>query len=165
MLFSYNMEGDSDNRIVFPDVSTGVTGASYQLSTALVCNLDKVAKLRISQPATYKRLFNMTAELQDKVKKDRSWLMSVPIFDPHEVRVLTKPRPVPSHDIPRVAICDLGIALGGPLLGVLNLDAAWNYDQIGIDPDPDVHSGDSRIRAISAIMEATALTIGAELTT
>ncbi len=164
MVFGYNMANDSDDQMVFPDLSTGVTGACYQLSTALVCNLAKVAKLRETQPDAYKRLFNMTQELQNKVKKDRTWLISVPIFDPHEVKVLTKPKPAPASDIPRVAICDLGIALRGPLLGVLNLDAAWDYQNIGLDPDPDIHSGDSRIRAISGILQASALTIGAELT-
>ncbi|HUN82667.1 MAG TPA: patatin-like phospholipase family protein [Phycisphaerae bacterium] len=165
MLFTHNMQNDSDDGLVFPDLSTGVTGACYQLSTALVCNLAKVAMLRTRQPSAYRKLFNMTPELQDLVKKDRTWLMSVPIFDPYEVKVQTKPSPRQHPHIPRAALCDLGIALRGPLLGVLNLDAAWDYEQIGLDPDPDVHSGDSRIRAISAIMQAGALMIGAELTT
>lgn len=162
MLFSHNMEGDPDDRLVFPDLSTGVAGACYQLRTTLVCNLEKVAKLRATNLKLYNRLFNMTNVMQNRIKQDRTWLMSVPIFDPHEVRVLTQPQQAATT--PR-ATCDLGIGLRGPLLGVLNIDAAWSYDRIGLDPDPDIHSTDSRIRAISAIMQAGALTLGAALTT
>jgi predicted acylesterase/phospholipase RssA len=166
LVYKFNMQGDSDENLVFPTLSTGVVGACYQLSTALVCNLAKVAKLRQDQPDVYKALFGMPQELQDKVKKDRTWLMSVPIFDPHEIRVVPKRRAGPiGGDVQRVAISDLGIGLHGPLLGVLNLDAAWDYATISLDPDSDIHSGDPRIRAIADIMQAEALTIGAELTT
>ena len=166
MIYSVNMDGDPDNGLEFPRLMMGVTGACYQLSTALVCNLEKIAKLREGQPSAYKALFGMPPDLQAKVKKDRTWLMSVPIFDPHEVRVRPKQRAAPgSTDVQRVAISDLGMGLSGPLLGVLNLDAAWDYQTIGLNPDPDVHSGDDRIRAISDIMQADALTIGAELAT
>lgn len=166
MIYSVNMDGDSDNGLEFPRLTMGVTGACYQLSTALVCNLEKIAKLREGQPSVYKALFGMPPDLQAKVKKDRTWLMSVPIFDPHEVRVRPKQRAAPgSTDVQRVAISDLGMGLSGPLLGVLNLDAAWDYQTIALNPDPDVHSGDDRIRAISDIMQADALTIGTELAT
>lgn len=166
MVFSYNMQGDSDENLVFPDLSTGVTGACYQLSTALVCNLAKVARLRQGERNQYSALFGMPAALQNKVKQDRSWLMSVPIFDPHEVQILPKHRAPPgAGEVQRAALSDLGIGLRGPLLGVLNLDAAWDYARIGLDPDTDLQSGDPRIRAISDIMQASALTIGSELTT
>src|SRR5258706_13389858 len=91
MLFSYNMDNDSDDKLEFPDLSTGVTGACYQLSTTMVCNLEKVAMLRTTRPQAYNRLFNMNPMLQNRIKKDRTWLMTVPIFDPHEVRVLNRP--------------------------------------------------------------------------
>ncbi len=160
MVYSYNMEGDSDKDLVFPSLSMGVTGACYQLSTALVCNLAKVARLRLEQPDTYKALFEMPAALQDKVKKDRTWLMSTPIFDPQEVRVVA----TRTHAAVPVASA-LGMCLRGPVLGVLNLDAAWDYEKIELNPDSDVHSGDVRIRAIADIMQAQALTIGPELAT
>jgi hypothetical protein len=160
LTYSYNMEGDSDKDLVFPSLSMGVSGNCYQLSTTLVCNLAKVAKLRDEQPDTYRALFEMPAALQDKVKKDRTWLMSTPIFDPQEVRVVgtRTPTAVP-------VASDLGIGLRGPVLGVLNLDAGWDYAKIELSPDSDVHSGDARIRAIADIMQAEALTIGAELAT
>ncbi|QPF93319.1 patatin-like phospholipase family protein [Bradyrhizobium commune] len=163
MLFSHNMENDDDDKIQFPDLSTGVTGACYQLSTTLVCNLEKVAQLRATNLAAYNRLFNMTDAMQNRIKKDRTWLMSVPIFDPHEVKVL--PQAARMRRPAAIATCDLGIGLRGPLLGVLNIDAAWNYGRIDLNPDPDLQSADSRIRAISAIMQAGALTIGSALTT
>ncbi len=166
MLFSHNMDGDADDGLVFPNLSTGVAGACYQTSTTLVCNLEKVAQLRATNLRTYNRLFNMTDEFQKAIRRDRTWLMSVPIFDPHEVRILTQAAQARAWpDMPRVATCDLGIGLRGPLLGVLNIDAGWSYKAIDLDPDPDLQSNDSRIRAISAIMQAGALTIGAALTT
>lgn len=166
MLFSHKMTGDPDDKLVFPNLSTGVAGACYQLSTTLVCNLEKVKLLRTSNRAAFNRLFNMTDEMQMTVRQDRTWLMSVPIFDPHEVRVLTQAAQARQWpDIPRIATSDIGIGLRGPLLGVLNIDAGWKYDEIDLNPDPDLQSTDSRIRAISAIMQAGALTIGAALTT
>jgi hypothetical protein len=92
--------------------------------------------------------------------------MSMPIFDPQEVRVLvTRRRPSVAPHVQRVAIRELGIALGGPVLGVLNLDAGWDYARVRVDPDPDMQISDPRIRAVSDIMQVAALTIGTELTT
>jgi hypothetical protein len=166
LVFSYNMAGDSDEHLVFPELSMGVTGACYQLSTALICNLAKVAQLRAQHPNQFNALFGMPAALQAQVKADRTWLMSVPIFDPREVRILPKRRAAQvAGEVQRTALSDLGIGLRGPLLGVLNLDAAWDYQAIGLDPDTDAQTGDSRIRAIADIMQANALTIGSELAT
>jgi predicted acylesterase/phospholipase RssA len=167
MVLSVNMEGDSDHGLELPSLTSGVTGACYQLSTAIVCNLQKVAQLRSDPHDTfYKALFDMPIELQRKVKADRTWLMSMPIFDPQEVRVLaTRRRPAVAAEVPRAAIRELGIALSGPVLGVLNLDAAWDYAGVRLDPDPDVQISDPRIRAIADIMQVAALTIGTELAT
>ena len=33
----------------------------------------------------------------------------------------------------------------GPIVGIVNVDAGWNYDAIGLDPRPDVHASDPRI--------------------
>jgi predicted acylesterase/phospholipase RssA len=167
MAVSVNMEGDSDDKLELPSLTSGVTGACYQLSTAVVCNLQKVAQLR-GDPGNsfYQSLFDMPPELQRKVKSDRTWLMSMPIFDPQEVRVgSTRRRQSVGADVHRVAIRELGIALSGPILGVLNLDAAWDYGRVRVNPDPDMQIADVRIRAISDIMQVAALTIGAELAT
>jgi hypothetical protein len=77
----------------------------------------------------------------------------------------TRRRPAVAAEVPRAAIRELGIALSGPVLGVLNLDAAWDYAGVRLDPDPDVQISDPRIRAIADIMQVAALTIGTELAT
>jgi len=165
MVFSMNMDDDSDDNLEFPDLSSGLTGTCYQLRTRLVCNLEKIARLRQTQPTEYKRLFGMTEELQGKVRKDRTWMASVPIFDPYEIKVLHTRREIRvDYPIHLVATHNVGITLGGPVLGVLNVDTAWNYPRLGLDPDPDIHFSDPRIRAILDIMHARALTIGSELT-
>jgi hypothetical protein len=108
----------------------------------------------------------MTDELQSRIKKDRIRMASVPIFDPYELKVLTTRRETEfDYPIHVVATHNVGITLSGPVLGVLNLDAAWDYAGLGLDPDPDIHFSDPRVRAILDIVHARALTVGAELTT
>jgi hypothetical protein len=53
--------------------------------------------------------------------------------------------------------------MDGAVLGVLNLDAGWNYAAMGLDPDPDVHFSDTRIQAVVNLMQSTAFGIAGAL--
>jgi len=49
--------------------------------------------------------------------------------------------------------------IDGAVLGVLNVDAGWDYSRMAMDPDPDVHFTDDRIQAIIGLMQSTAFSI------
>jgi len=166
MIFSVNMGGDSDDGLEFPDLSSGLNGTCYQLRSRLICNLEKVGQLRSEHPDEYEALFGMPEELQRKIRRDRTWLASTPIFDPYELRVLTMQEATSTvHDeVQRVAFRNVGIELVGPILGILNLDAAWNYAALNLNPDPDFHFADWRIKAILDILQNRSMTIAPILT-
>lgn len=166
MCFSFNMDGDPDHMIEMPGLSAGVVGACYRMRSWVICNLDKVGKLREQHPDAYRRLFDMDDTLHGKVRKDRSWLASVPIFDPLELKTvsLSKRRSI-EDGVLRVAMHAFDTGYVGPILGVLSIDANLDYEKIGMSADPDIHFEDWRVRAVSAILQARALTIGAQITT
>jgi len=86
LLFSHNMEGDDDREMEFADLESGLTGFCYTSRRPQVCNLREVDELRKKRPEEYENLFGMPPILQGKVRDDRTWLGSVPIFDPYELR-------------------------------------------------------------------------------
>jgi hypothetical protein len=51
----------------------------------------------------------------------------------------------------------------GAVFGVLNLDVDIDFSVVGMDPDPDVHWTDARVRGIIGIMQSVAQHIGREL--
>lgn len=162
LLFSYRMDGDPDEKMEFPDLESGLAGFCYASRCPQVCNLREVAALRQKNPEEYRHLFGMSANLQGKVRPDRTWLAAVPLFDPFEVRFVRQGGAAagaahPAH--PGKAYHGLEPELDGAVLGVLTMDAGWDYDALGIDPDPDVHYRDPKIQAIVSLMQSTAFSI------
>ncbi len=85
----------------------------------------------------------MTPELQSRIKPDRTWLASMPIFDPFEIGMRHgEAAPVSSQKM--VAARQRGLTLRRPILGTLNVDAAWDYAAVGLRPEPSAPCGACR---------------------
>jgi hypothetical protein len=142
---------------------TGLTGFCVALRRPLLCNLEKIGKL---DPQLRDKLFGMSLDQHKKVRRDRTWLASVPIFDPFASfpRDISEPMLVPQP--PHNAAFHHAVAgrTDGAILGVLNLDANLPYGDLSppLDPDPtkSAHNEDCRIVAALHMMMAAAAEIG-----
>lgn len=144
MRFSARMTGHSDDGLRFPDLATGVNGWCYQARSPAICNLQTVAEIAARRG---ERPFHMSRELQARIRTDRSWLISFPIFDATERQPLReRPRGMPA--VYDVALQRLQADAVGPILGMVNVDAGWNYQELRISPEPVMHIADRRIIAL-----------------
>jgi hypothetical protein len=74
-------------------------------------------------------------------------MICYPIFDPAERQALRVP--VGGWpEIPAPGIHRLQSDLIGPILGLVNVDAGWDYTRLGLPPSPEDHAGDRRILAV-----------------
>ena len=157
--YSVNMNGHSDENMVFSSTVSGLTGACYTSRSPLMCNLERVASLVEAKTVDSARLFNMTPEEQEMVKKDRTWLASVPIFDPFDSSYGARERPS-IHQVTGVYFYQMNSILDGAILGVLNVDTNWSYSDLNLDMDPMKHYADQRVIMIMDLMQQTALRLG-----
>ena len=154
--YAVNMSGSLDNdRHLDLRFDTGLTGFCFALRRPLICNLKRIGEL---PREVLNDLFGMTADQHKLVREDRTWLASVPIFDPFD----SYPRDLSSHDVPHTAAFyyPLSGRTDGAVLGVLNLDANFQYTDMEVDADPAAHWNDPRIKAILHLMTAVAAEIG-----
>ncbi|HVR09448.1 MAG TPA: patatin-like phospholipase family protein [Thermoanaerobaculia bacterium] len=162
LVFSCNMDDDDDRTMEFPDLESGLTGFCYSSRRPQVCNLASVAALRQNNPGEYRNLFGMDPTLQGRVRQDRSWLATVPIFDPYEVRFVQQRQQLQNNSPHYEGRSYHGVEADtdGAILGILTLDAGWDYDTIGLSPDPDIHFRDPRVEAILVLMQTAAMSLG-----
>lgn len=148
-------------------LSAGLTGACMTARRPLLCNLQKLGQLRAEGgEGGFDRLFGMPENLQAKVRQDRTWLASVPIFDPFASypRELSIPT---SGDLPHPTVYTQGLAgrTDGAVFGVLNLDAGLQYGSLSpvLDANPSNQLTDRRIQAVLHLMAATSAEVGEHL--
>lgn len=139
----------------------GLTGACYRQRSRLVCNLAKIVALQEQRSDIYERLFGIPPHLQRRLRRDRTWLASMPIFDPYELRV--QAGSMMATDLPGIASADAGTDMTGPVLGTLNVDAAWDYNAVGLPPEPAAHVDRPLVQGILALMQSTAISIARTL--
>ncbi|MGO9601228.1 MAG: patatin-like phospholipase family protein [Isosphaeraceae bacterium] len=143
---------------------SGLTGFCFVRRTPLVCNLEKFKTLFDGQIIDPRRLFGFDHALQSKIRGDRSWLLSVPIFDPDSLTI----RPLDTKFAHQEQAGQLGgqyysVLEGnfdGPVFGVLNLDAGWNYTRIQLTGEVDQMIFDPRVYSTLALMQRQALRVG-----
>jgi hypothetical protein len=157
MVASANMDGDPDNRIEFASFDMGLTGQCYRQRSRLVCNLKELAALQARKPQIYEQLFGIPPYLQARLRKDRTWLASMPIFDPYELRVLQGAGV--TAEVPRITAADAGIDITGPILGTLNIDAGWDYDALDLQPEPAIHCATPLVQSILALMQSVSISV------
>lgn len=164
LIYQVNMNGDPDEAMSFSNVRAGLTGYCYSTRRPQICNLKEIAKVR-SQAKDCDDLFGMTHVDQKAVREDRSWLVSMPIFDPCEMRFDKSRTSVGSPIPPSRAVEHYNIKteIDGPVVGVLNLDAGWDYDEIGLDKNVNLHCNDSRVQAVIAIVQSASFKLGSML--
>jgi hypothetical protein len=141
--------------------STGQTGLCFAHRVPMACNLEVIRKAA-EEDRLGENSFGMTKEDHAKVRADRTWLVSIPIFDPNEFLVppLADRADIPAsspfhHVLPRV--------LDGVIYGVMNVDARIDYAKFGISDDPSISSTDRRLSAIIDLARLTAARIGRQL--
>lgn len=161
LTYSYNMAGDPDRNLKFIFTS-GLTGWCFTTRMPVICNLQKIRQLAQRGSLQPEDLFGMTPEEHLNVRQDRTWLASVPIFDPTAMY----PRDLadePSSGQPRLGgrhYHQLSSPMDGAVFGVLNLDAALPYGDLGLEEDPDLHRSDPRIHAIMGVLQTVSLDLG-----
>jgi predicted acylesterase/phospholipase RssA len=159
--YSFNMDNDPDRHMELARTG-GLAGACYTTRCPLICNLTKVRERAVAGRIDSKSLFNMTPEQQAQVEPHRTWLASVPIFDPFDSTTV----PRRGGDSTRrfgYHYYQLGSLVDGAVLGVLNLDADWSYEKIDLQPDPEAHFADPRIQDILDLMQAACMRVGSLL--
>jgi predicted acylesterase/phospholipase RssA len=156
--YSVNMQGDPDENMVL-SVNAGLTGACFTTRCPLICNLAKVRELVTAGAIRPAELFNMTSAEQSKVEPKRTWLASVPVFDPFDAT--TTPDSRRARGLPLgYSYYQLESHVDGAMLGVLNLDADWSYPSLSLAPDPEIHFTDPRVQDILDLMRVASLRVG-----
>ncbi|VTR94015.1 patatin-like phospholipase family protein : : Patatin [Gemmata massiliana] len=160
--YSFNMDdpvANPDHDMAF-GADQGLSGFCFLHRAPMLCNLQLLDRAfdTADDPA---RLFGFDSTLQGKVRPDRTWLLSVPIFDPYSLlakRVDWTPDGQPEGPYYKA----LETTLDGAVFGVLNLDAHLPYTgvQPAYDPNPANLIHDLRICTVRDIMLRAAYTIG-----
>ncbi len=154
--YAYKMNRDRDRAISFGH-ETGLTGACFRDRKPWICNLQTLRGAVEARPGEFE--FGMSLAEHRKVRDDRTWLLSVPIFDPRDC----SPRPPARRDV-RVDRGSTYLAsqvenrTDGAVFGVLNLDAAFTYREI--HPDSEQMLTDPRIQSTIVLVESAAYDIG-----
>ena len=156
--YAFNMNDCKDKNISF-SYDSGLTGRCYETRNCWVCNLEVLRQEVESRPE--KVWFRMLPEQHLKVEPDRTWLASVPIFDPYESwprRPKRRDRPARSKEF--FLAWDWESDTDGAVLGVLNVDASFSYELMGIPEDASLSLTDPRIQATLIMAQATSREIG-----
>ena len=144
----------------------GLTGYCFGMRVPLVANLERIRE-KFDQ-ATIDDVLKMNPKRQSQIRDDRTFLLSVPIFDPDGLSILSLPLGESVKFEPTNALLPKaeyysqvgGHTLDGPTFGVLNLDAGWDYARIQLDPSPDACAIDPRVRTVVMVMQMTSVRIG-----
>ena len=155
MRFGVRMGDYLDDGRCFETLDEGLTGICYQRRTAAICNLEEVAKIA-EKGDTGLSPYNMDRRSHALVDPGRTWLISYPVFDPAERRPLRKASQA-SHQAYTPLMRLLPTEHTGPILGVLNVDAAWDYDKLRLERSPDMHVLDDRVVAVADVVAQASL--------
>lgn len=156
--FWFNMDPPSGHTFPF---NTALTGYCFRHRVPMSCNLQRLRKAA-EQDKLGEHTFGRDRETHLRVKENRTWLVSMPVFDPNEfvMPTLADRDSIPDgspfhHVLPRV--------LEGVIYGVMNVDACLDYERFGIDADPAKNWTDSRLSAIIDLARVAATRIGRQL--
>lgn len=104
-------------------------------------------------------LHNLSVEQQTKILPSQTWLASTPIFDPDDLifRRSLNEKEVFLSDALSAALQSTN---DGPVFGVLNLDASFDYAHLNLSDKAHDQVNDARVQATFDTMFASALKIG-----
>jgi len=173
--YQVGMDDDADRDLSL-HWAGGISGFCYTRRHPLISNLGKIQELARRGELRPQKLFNVTSEEWAKVRPDRTWLASIPIFDPYGSypRDHTSSLRAGGDDLTGYHYLDLESPFDGAIFGTVGLDIGWKdvskvgrkdwvaewYKQADLDPDPPKQLNNPRIRAVIAVMQGVALTLG-----
>jgi hypothetical protein len=153
------MKGHPDENMIFERMDSGLTGVCYTERRPAICNLEQIGALAAAKTLKPEELFNMEPEQHASVMKGCTWLASVPIFDPFDSSYRATTSSSRQRTYGRYYYV-LPSVVDGAILGVLNVDANWSYQALGLDPEVERHYTDDRVRTILDLMQQTSLRLG-----
>jgi predicted acylesterase/phospholipase RssA len=160
LAYQVNMDGDPDCNLVL-GFNQGLTGFCFTRRLPLVCNLQNFDELVRLGHYTREQLFGFDPPTQALIRMDRTWMASVPIFDPYASYPLELSEVQSSQsNVEGQEYASLPGTLDGAVFGVLNLDAALNYEKIGLNKNVERHWQDPRVRGTVRIMRSVASEVG-----
>jgi hypothetical protein len=155
-----NMDGPEDtDRFLHLEYWQGLVGFAFVRRRPVVCNSRQLAQSVQKGVVDPDKLFGLTQEILALVRKDRTWLMSVPVFDPETAASY------PYGDNPEIGVAGIHYAeldspLDGALFGVLSLDAALDYGTMTIPSDVAEQVEHPRVQLLRDIMVTAAWNLG-----
>jgi hypothetical protein len=160
LAYSHGMEGDADCALEFDD-DAGLTGFCFFNRRPFLCNLRYTRQWAEQAPSLDALLLGMKPAAHLLVRGDRTWLASVPVFDPMDCWFLDPDAPRMERDPEMMPVwIDVPGTMEGAVFGVLNLDAAIDYDELGLSGDPESSLTDPRISSIFHLLQACSFEIG-----
>jgi predicted acylesterase/phospholipase RssA len=146
LVYQANMDGDCDCEMRFAS-GQGITSLVYSRRAIILSNLEE-RRHSFGEAPGDEDLY-LTREGAPTIRKDRNWLFSIPLIDATEMWPQT-----PSQ---------LHLDFDGPVLGVLNIDAALDYSKGGA-PSPERAFDHPAALALFDVMKTTALQCSVSLT-
>jgi predicted acylesterase/phospholipase RssA len=157
-----NADGPEDtDRLLRLEFWQGLVGFAFVRRRPVLCNTQQLAQSVEEGVGDPDRLFGLTEDVRALIRKDRTWLISVPVFDPETAA------PYPYGDNPEVGVdglhyAELDSPLDGALFGVLSLDAAIDYGMMAIPSDVAEQVEHPRVQLLRDIMVTAAWNLGKE---
>jgi predicted acylesterase/phospholipase RssA len=157
-----NMDDPADtDRSLRLEYWQGLVGFSFIRRRPVLCNLQLLNESIHAGVADPQQLFGLTPEIRSRIRSGRTWLMSVPVFDPETADAY------PYGDNPEVGVeglhyAELDSPLDGALFGVLSLDAGFEYSNMTLPLEVDDQVNHPRVSILRDIMVATAWSLGKE---
>jgi hypothetical protein len=141
--YQANMDGDPDQHMRLSH-GQGITSLVYSRRATVVADLSRRNHWGPS-PAAGRDAY-LTVAGAPAILHDRSWLLSMPLIDVTEMW----------PGLPSRGQAPLALDMDGPILGVLNVDAAVDYGRAGA-PSPAQASGHPAVLALFDAMKSSAL--------
>ncbi len=158
--YSHGMDDDQDRHLEFR-FNAGLTGFCFLNRRPFLCNLRYTRQWAMQEQAPDATLLGMNRDDHLAVREDRTWLASVPIFDPMDCWFHDDDTPRMPRDPEELAVwADVTGVLDGALFGVLNIDGAIPYAELNLEGDPEHSLTDPRIASIFNSLQACSFEIG-----
>lgn len=160
MAYAIGMEHDPDRHLEF-DYDAGLTGRCFRNRRPFLCNLSFTRQWAEGDLPPGAIHLGMSQDQHLAIRADRTWLASVPIFDPVDCWFLELDAPRMARDPEDLeSWTDAPGTLDGALFGVLNLDGAIPYDELALAKEPEASLTDPRVTSILNVLQACSFEVG-----
>lgn len=147
---------DRDLRLEFWQ---GLVGFCFTRRRPVLSNLLALGEAFAAGELDPEEAFGLTPEIQARIRKDRSWLMSVPVYDPLTAFV-GHPGGEPEVIEAGPLYAEMERPVDAALFGVLSLDAGFDYTKVKLAEDAAAQAADPRVLALRDTMLVAAWGLG-----